>query len=75
MRALVIVCSRPGLIRAGRPHPPVATYDVADFTREDLEEMLAEPELTLVFGDLTTTDMLDAMVESGAEPAPKKRDK
>lgn len=74
--ALVVVCRRPGLIRAGIRHPAVAEYPAADFSAEQLAEMLAEPELTLVIGRLMTeADITRGDASALDDAAPGRRPK
>ena len=57
--ALVVTCTRPGLIRGGVRHPRAASYEDGHFTAEQLAELLAEPEIVIVRGDvLTSADLL-----------------
>jgi hypothetical protein len=65
---ITVVCHRPGLIRAGKRHPKVESYLVTQFTADQLREMLAEPELTIVVGHpLTTADI--GAIEQGTQAA------
>ncbi len=70
-QALIIFCSHPGLIRAGRVHPLAKTHDPASFTLEQYREMLAEPSLVLARGELLTLASLEA--ELGVMPQPAGR--
>lgn len=49
---LHIVCHRPGLRRGGVTHPAHQAHAADAFTAEQLAELLAEPELTLILGEL-----------------------
>jgi hypothetical protein len=51
---LHIVCHRPGLRRGGVTHPAHQVHAPDAFSAEQLAEMLAEPELTLIFGERAT---------------------
>lgn len=53
--ALVVTCTRPGLIRGGVRHPRAHTYAEGHFSAAQLEEMLNEPEIVIVRGDVVTS--------------------
>ena len=46
--ALTIVCRKPGFRRAGVAHPDRAEYPAGHFTAEQLEQLKAEPMLTVI---------------------------
>jgi hypothetical protein len=81
MTHLIIVSRRPGMIRGGRQHPPVAVYSAEqalDFTPHQLADIAAEPEMTMVVGEVVAPDGIEAMVADFAtaiEAAAKKAKK
>jgi hypothetical protein len=75
MAHIIIVNRRPGLIRAGVRHPPVAVHATLDFTVEQLRELCDEPELTVVVGDLLTAGMIAELAEADGEAAAGKASK
>ena len=70
---IVVSCRRPGLIRAGRPNPGVAVYAPGDFTEEQLAELVAEPEITVVVGEVLTLETIPAMFAPANASEPKAR--
>ena len=52
---LHIVCHRPGLRRGGVTHPAHRAHAADAFTAEQLAELLAEPELTLILGEMVAS--------------------
>ena len=72
MPALIVVCHRPGLIRGGRSHPPVASYAPEDFTPEQFGELVAEPEIILVMGELVTEENISAVLASAPDKKARK---
>ena len=72
MRAIVIACARPGLIRAGVRHPAVASHALDAFTPEQLRELLAEPALRVVIGEALSEAFIRAL-EDAPPPAPGKK--
>lgn len=74
--ALIIVSRRPGMFRGGRAHPPVAEYALDAFTHEQLADIVGEPEMSVVVGQLLTPDIMAARApkpEPEPEPEPKTR--
>lgn len=63
---LILLCSRPGLIRGGKTNPAYAERTTADYTRDQLRELLDEPEIVVVQGTRVTFEMLDRL-----KPEPK----
>lgn len=61
---IIIVCRRPGMIRGGSAHGPVATYARSAFTHAQLADIVGEPEMTVVVGEVVSLERL-------AEWAPK----
>ena len=59
--ALVVTCTRPGLIRGGVRHPRAASYADGHFSPEQLAELLAEPEIVVVRGEVVTMEELLAL--------------
>lgn len=66
MDMLHVFCRRPGLIRGGRPHSAHTSYGPGIFTRDQLAEMEAEPEITLIVGRVAAKQDLAAFA-AGAE--------
>lgn len=66
MPMLSIACSRPGLIRGGVRHPRQEMHLLGRFTPDQLREMLAEPELSLVIGRPLTAADIAAIEAAGA---------
>lgn len=56
--ALFVLCTRPGLIRAGVPHPACKAHPLDAFTEPQLQEMLREPAISLVVGSELVSDRL-----------------
>lgn len=56
---LTIVCVRPGgMIRAGRRHGRAEEHLVSDFTADQLRELIAEPDISVIVGrPLTPVDI------------------
>lgn len=55
--------------RGGRANPRHAAYDMGEHSPDQLRELLAEPEMTVVIGDALTEDHI---AEIEARSAPKK---
>ena len=70
MRALVIACSRPGLLRGGVRHPAIARHALDAFTPEQLRELLAEPALAVAIGEPLSPQFLDEMEATRRAQAP-----
>jgi hypothetical protein len=71
---LIVLCHRPGLIRGGKSNPAYAERDLSGYTREQLRELLDEPEIVVVQGTRLTADMLDRLKpEPRAEAAEAKK--
>ena len=68
MNSVIVLCRRPGMFRAGVHHPAVAAHARGSFTKEQLLELIAEPEITLVIGVVVTAEAVSALLE---EPADK----
>lgn len=62
---LFVICGRPGALKLGYRHPPVAEYPGARFTPAQLAELLADPAFVVVRGERVTVDTLAA---ASAEP-------
>ena len=56
MPKLHVICHRPGMHRGGRTNPKHAAYDLGDHSPEELAALRAEPEITLIVGDLLTDE-------------------
>ena len=59
---LFIACARPGLIRGGVPHPAGKMHKVDAFTEAQLQEMLAEPAISIVYGRQVTSEDIGDML-------------
>lgn len=70
-RQLHIVCHAPGMIRGGMRHPPHAVHALDAFAPEDLAEMIADPSMTLIVGDVVET--VDAVLTPQADPKSQKK--
>lgn len=66
---LVVVCRRPGLIRAGRSWRSYSCHSLDDFSVEELTELAEEPEIILVVGTLMTVDNVAELKAQVAELA------
>ncbi|MGH2861664.1 MAG: hypothetical protein ACRDLT_09195 [Solirubrobacteraceae bacterium] len=64
MGKIVIVSSVPGRIRGGMAHPAAAEHAIGSIAREALQEIAADPRLTVVVGDLVTADNLGALLDA-----------
>ncbi len=62
---LHIICHRPGMFRAGVAHPRHASYPLDTFEPAALAELLHEPQLTLIRGEL----MADVLAGHKVPPA------
>ena len=73
MSHLIIACHRPGMIRGGRPHPPVQSYTAAEavaaFTPEQLADIVGEPEIVVVIGERVAIEQIDAAAAAMADAA------
>ena len=48
--SLLVLCTRPGLIRGGQANPALASYPPDAFSDVQLGELLREPAISLVYG-------------------------
>lgn len=48
MEKILIICSSPGLRRAGRAHPAREIYDRKDWTDEQLQQIAKDPAFTVL---------------------------
>ena len=71
MSKIHVVCHRPGLIRGGHRNPPHAVHDIGFHTPEQLRELIAEPEITVISGDLLTEADIAAIEASPPKLAKK----
>ena len=73
---LTIVCTREGgMIRAGRRHGRAAEHLVTDFTPDQLRELIAEPNISVVVGrPLTPVDIAKIEEEQKAAAKAAARD-
>jgi hypothetical protein len=72
MPQIHVICHRPGMFRGGRSNPPHAAYEPGDHTPAQLRELLAEPQTTVIHGDLLTEDMIAALEAHQANAAASK---
>jgi hypothetical protein len=77
---LIIVNRRPGMIRGGRSHPPVASYSAAEavaaFSPEQLADIAGEPEMTVVVGEEVAVEQaaeVTALLQADADKAPRAK--
>lgn len=63
-----ILCARPGFRRAGIAHPESATYAPGELSDEQIEQLRAEPLITVIEVDGAGADL-------APEPARKDRGK
>ena len=66
-----VFCARPGMFRGGRENPVHAAYPVGDHTPEQLREMLADPQITMVTGEAVTEEFIASMESGAAKPGRK----
>ena len=52
MMSLVVVCTTPGLHRGGVLHPPVKSYSMHAFTGAQLREIMDDPSLHVIVGNV-----------------------
>jgi hypothetical protein len=78
MPQIHVLCHRPGMNRGGRANPRHAAYDFGVHTPAQLRELLAEPEVTVLVGDVLTEALVAAAeaeaakTEAGAAKTGKK---
>lgn len=66
MPQIHVLCHRPGMNRGGRANPRHAAYDFGVHTPAQLRELLAEPEVTVLVGDVLTEDYVAAIEQHRA---------
>lgn len=72
---IVIVSTIPGRHRGGMTHPHAAEYPLGSISRKSLEEIAADPVLSIATGELVTTANLAALLDANdaaAKSAPRK---
>jgi hypothetical protein len=70
---IVILCRRPGMIRAGVSHPGVAVHAPGAFTADQMLELIAEPEITVVIGEVLSAEGVAALFAKPAADAKGKK--
>lgn len=72
MSQVHVICHRPGMHRGGRANPPHAAHDHGVHSPEQLRELLAEPQITVIVGEKLTEAHVVA-IEAAVEAKKTKK--
>ena len=67
---ITVICTAPGMIRGGRRNPAIAHYTTGEFSRDELAEVVADPNFYVVLGTQLDADGIAAL---WASPAAAKK--
>ena len=68
MAKIHVVSTIPGRHRGGRANPIHAAYEDGDLTAEQLRDLISDPAIRVISGDLVDEDMIAAMAAKPVRP-------